>query len=139
MLYNLKNGPTPASFCLFSFFSNTIFTERKCGRQRVSNSDCRIEGKYADHLTTTTARNKVDSLPQCSNPKKSHFAKLILSVKTCIALPAYKQFQLKSKPQVKVFKDKFASFFQHVWRTIVIAAHGHLLPFTDGAASEQSP
>ena len=35
-----KNGPTPASFCLFSFFSNTNFMEN-CRRQRDLNSDRR--------------------------------------------------------------------------------------------------
>ena len=35
----LNNGPTPATFCLFSFFSKTNFTEKNCDRQRDSNSD----------------------------------------------------------------------------------------------------
>ena len=33
------NGPTPASFCLCSFFSNTIFTEKNYRLQRGSNSE----------------------------------------------------------------------------------------------------
>ena len=33
-----KSGPTPASFCLFSFFSNKTL-QKKCRLQRDSNSD----------------------------------------------------------------------------------------------------
>ena len=32
-------GPTPASFCLFSFASNTNFIEINCRLERDSNSD----------------------------------------------------------------------------------------------------
>ena len=35
-----RNGPTPASFYLFSFFSNINFTERNCRFHWDSNSDC---------------------------------------------------------------------------------------------------
>ena len=49
-----KNVPTPASFYLFSFFSNRTL-QKNCRLQRDSNSDRWIEGEYADHLTTTTA------------------------------------------------------------------------------------
>ena len=35
-----KIGPTPASFCLFSFFSTTIL-QKNCRLQRESNSDRR--------------------------------------------------------------------------------------------------
>ena len=50
----LKNGPTPASFCLFSFFSKQIY------RKIVDFSGIRtqivgVEGKSADHVTITTA------------------------------------------------------------------------------------
>ena len=33
------NGPTPAPFCLFLFFSKIIFTEKNLSRQWDSNSD----------------------------------------------------------------------------------------------------
>ena len=36
----LKNGQTPASFCLYSFFSNTNYT-KNCRLQRDLNSDWR--------------------------------------------------------------------------------------------------
>ena len=42
----LKNGPTPASFCLFSFFSNPNFT---AGFELGSFV---VEGEHAYHLTT---------------------------------------------------------------------------------------
>ena len=51
------NHPTLASFCLFSFFSNTNFAELNRWLQRESNSDCLKEGKHADHLTKTMAPN----------------------------------------------------------------------------------
>ena len=38
ILFFLKNGPTPASFCLFLFFSITIL-QKNCRPQRDSNSD----------------------------------------------------------------------------------------------------
>ena len=37
----LQNGPTPASFCLFPFFSNTNCAEKNCRLQRDPNSDRR--------------------------------------------------------------------------------------------------
>ena len=37
-LFFLKNGPTPTSFCLFSFFQTQIL-EKNCRLQRDSNSD----------------------------------------------------------------------------------------------------
>ena len=37
--YIFKNGTSPVSFCLFSFFSNTNFTEKNCRRQQDSNPD----------------------------------------------------------------------------------------------------
>ena len=36
----LKNGPTPASFCIILIFSNTIFYRKNCRRQGDLNSDC---------------------------------------------------------------------------------------------------
>ena len=46
------NGPTLASFCLFSFFSNTNFTEKL---QTSAGLELGVEGELADHLTPTTA------------------------------------------------------------------------------------
>ena len=47
-----KNGPNPASFCLFSFFSNKI-VQKNC---RIRTRIVGVEGERADHLTTTTAQ-----------------------------------------------------------------------------------
>ena len=58
VLYNvvfLKNGPTPASYCLFSFFSNTKFTEKPVSFSEIRTRIVRVEGEQTDHLTTTTA------------------------------------------------------------------------------------
>ena len=49
------NVPTPASFCLFSFFSSTIFTENTAGVSGIWTRIVGIEGEPADQLTTTTA------------------------------------------------------------------------------------
>ena len=54
-----KNGPTPASFCLFLFFSNTIFTEKTADISGIGTRIVRVEGEHADHLTTTMARQGV--------------------------------------------------------------------------------
>ena len=43
-------------FCLFSFFSNTNFTEKTVGFSRIRTQIVGVEGGHADHLTTTTAR-----------------------------------------------------------------------------------
>ena len=51
----LKNGLTPASFCLFSFCSNRNFTEKTVGVSRIQTWIVRVESNHADHLTTTTA------------------------------------------------------------------------------------
>ena len=50
-----KNGLTPTSFCLFSLFSNTNFTDKTPGVIGIRTEIVGIEGKHADHLTTTTA------------------------------------------------------------------------------------
>ena len=49
------NGPTPASFCLFSFLSNTKFTEKTVGVSGIQSWIVGEEGEHADHLTTTSA------------------------------------------------------------------------------------
>ena len=51
----LKNGPTPAAFCLFSFFSNTNYAEKGVGFRGIQTRSAGVEGENADHLTTTTA------------------------------------------------------------------------------------
>ena len=48
-------GPTPASFCLFSFFSNTNFTEKTVGVSRIRTLIIGVEGEHTDPLTATTA------------------------------------------------------------------------------------
>ena len=53
--YFLKNGPTPASFCLFSFFLITNFTDKPVGFSRIWTRIVEIEVEQADHLTTTMA------------------------------------------------------------------------------------
>ena len=52
----LKNEPTPASFCLFSFFSNTNFTENTLDIRGIRTRIIGVEGEHADHLTTTTVQ-----------------------------------------------------------------------------------
>ena len=49
------NGATPASFCLFSFFSNTNFTEKTVDFSGIQTWIVGGEGEHTDHLTTTTA------------------------------------------------------------------------------------
>ena len=51
---NKRIGPTPASFCLFSLFSNTNFTE-KTGFSKIRTRIVGAEGEHVDHLSTTTA------------------------------------------------------------------------------------
>ena len=41
LYFSFFKGPTPASFCLFSFFSNANFTEKNCRLQRDLNLDHR--------------------------------------------------------------------------------------------------
>ena len=43
------------SFCLFSFFSNTKFTEKTVGVSRIRTRIVGVRGEFADQLTTTTA------------------------------------------------------------------------------------
>ena len=50
------SGPAPASFCLFSFFSHTNFTEKTVGIRGIQTRIIGVEGEHADHLTTTTAQ-----------------------------------------------------------------------------------
>ena len=48
--HRIFNGPSPASFCLFLFFSNNLQIQTRIVGE---------EGKRADHSTTTTAHNLV--------------------------------------------------------------------------------
>ena len=48
----------PGLFCLFSFFSNTNFTEKSQGISEIRNRIVKVEGEHADYLTTTTAQSK---------------------------------------------------------------------------------
>ena len=53
----INNGPTPASFCLFSFFSNTNFTEKTVGFSEIRTRIVGVEGEHVDHLTTTSGQS----------------------------------------------------------------------------------
>ena len=53
--FSFFKWPTPASFCLFSFFSNTKFTEKTVGVSGIQSWIVGEEGEHADHLTTTSA------------------------------------------------------------------------------------
>ena len=55
----------PASFCLFPFFSYTNFTEKTVGFSGIRTRIVRVEGKHADHLTTTTARKRFSLMTCC--------------------------------------------------------------------------
>ena len=46
----------PGLFCLFSFFSNTNFTEKTVGVSWIRTQIIRLKGEHADPLITTTAR-----------------------------------------------------------------------------------
>ena len=61
----LKNGPTPSTFCLFSFFSNKNFTEKTVGFSGIQTRIIREVGEHADYLTITTAPKQI-----CLNTKK---------------------------------------------------------------------
>ena len=54
--YSFLNGPTPASFCLFSFFPNTNCTEQTVGFSGIQTRIVGIEVEHTYHLTTTTAQ-----------------------------------------------------------------------------------
>ena len=51
-----KDGPTSASFCLFTFFSNKKLS-KNFSLQLDSNSIVRVDGVHADHLTTTATHS----------------------------------------------------------------------------------
>ena len=55
----LKNGQPRPLFCLFSFLTNTNFTEKTVGVSRIRTQIVEVEGKHADHLTTTTAQPRL--------------------------------------------------------------------------------
>ena len=46
--------PTLASFCLFSSFSNVILQKNYIDCSGIRPQLAGVEGKHADHLTTTT-------------------------------------------------------------------------------------
>ena len=52
------NGPTPSSLCLYSFFSNTNFTEKIVDISGIRTGIVGGEDEHADHLTNTTALNR---------------------------------------------------------------------------------
>ena len=52
-LYSYLNRPTPASFCLFSFFKHKFYRKTVC-LSRIRIWMAGLEGEHADHLTTTT-------------------------------------------------------------------------------------
>ena len=57
-----KNESTRASFCLFSSFTNTNFTEKSVGVSSIRTWIIGVEGELADHLNTTTAPKRVYAL-----------------------------------------------------------------------------
>ena len=77
-LYSLLNK---VSFYLFSVFSNTNFTELTAGVSRIRTWIVRVQGKHADHLTTTTAHVFTIYLPLSNiifgkylmKPQQRHF------------------------------------------------------------------
>ena len=52
--YSFFNGESPASFCLFSFFSNNL-QNKTVDFIGIRTRIVRVVGGHADHLTTTTA------------------------------------------------------------------------------------
>ena len=74
-VHKVFHWPTPASFCLFSFFSNTNFTEKNYSRQRDSNSDRRSRRQVRGPLDHTTAHAyKVSTIIKIFQFKKVHFS-----------------------------------------------------------------
>ena len=70
-----KNGPTPASFCLFSFLSNTDFTEKTVGVSRIRTRIVVVEGKHTDNVTTTLLMQNFSNV-QCFYGPILNWAKL---------------------------------------------------------------
>ena len=54
MQYFFKKLASPASFCLFSFFSNKL-QNKTVDFSEIRTRIDRVEGEHADYLTTTTA------------------------------------------------------------------------------------
>ena len=52
----------PGLFLSISFFLNTNFTEKTVGVSRISTWIVGVEGKHADHLTTTTTTVQIGLL-----------------------------------------------------------------------------
>ena len=59
LVFFKKNGQPRPLFCLFSFFTNTNLTEKTVGVRRIRTQIVGVEGKHADHLTTTTAQPRL--------------------------------------------------------------------------------
>ena len=76
----LKNGPTPASFL---FFQTKNLQKKTVGISRIRTRIVRVEGKHADHLTTTTAHYPMHSFYPILFV--SLFS-LILSFQSCIRI-----------------------------------------------------
>ena len=54
----VKKWPNLASFCLFSFIIIQLLQKKTVAFSRIRTLIIGVEGKYADHLTTTTAPRK---------------------------------------------------------------------------------
>ena len=83
------NGSNPASFSLFSLFSNTKFTEKTVSFSGIQTQIVSIEGKHPDHMTTTTAWSN-DSLVymvSCNDdiPNKLH-RECVATFHTCLTI-----------------------------------------------------
>ena len=50
----IKNGPTPASFCLFFILFKYKLIEKTVDVNRIRTRIVGAECEHADHLTTTT-------------------------------------------------------------------------------------
>ena len=61
-----KNLPSRPYFCLFLFFSNTNFTEKTEDVSGIQTRIVGVEGKHADHLTTTTTKSFFSKTFSCN-------------------------------------------------------------------------
>ena len=68
-----KNGPTPASFCLFSFFSNTNFTEKTVGVSGIRTRIVEVEGPLSTTICFFICVNFINFVaPHHNNTIQQH-------------------------------------------------------------------
>ena len=107
--WSFKNGPTPASFCLFSFFTNTNFTDITVGFSGIWTRIVGVEGKLADHLTTTKAAPFPESFFQENCFKNAADDKLILIYSEIVENARGHNFRICSSGRLQENVDKLCN------------------------------